>query len=279
MKPKPEHDWESAVPDTSLFPPPPDFFNGWDRSPASNSSEHACNLGVQWCEAHPLTPPITLDANALQALQTGDIQLMKPWDFGGRLARTGPGRWAIQTDKASPDACVIGYPPLYSVRHHSPLATGRKRTIYYEVLLRSLRSREAAVALGFTALPYPNFRQPGWHRGSMAVHGDDGHKYVNDRWGGASFTAPFETGATYGVGMTFESAGGRVSVTCFFTRDGRVDGTWDLHEELDASVVLPVTGLEGFHDLSCAVGTYQGVECEVVFDPRKWKHRPEGTGG
>ena len=136
------------------------------------------------------------------------------------------------------------------------------------------RREETSLALGFTALPYPNFRLPGWHRGSMAVHGDDGHRYVNDTWGGQSFTAPFKRGETYGVGMTFERVDGGIETTCFFTRDGVLDGEWSLHEEQDSDVVLPVTGLEGYHDLSCAIGTFNHVSFDVVFDPKLWKFRP-----
>lgn len=274
QKPAPEHDWEAAVPDTSLFPPPPAFFSGWDRSPSSNAPEQEAARGAEWCAQHPLTPPVALDAAALRALEARDMQLMRPWGFTGELTRTGRGVWDLKTRRGAPDACVIGYPPLYAVTEHSPLATGRRHTAYYEVRMGAARG--GALALGFTALPYPNFRLPGWHRGSMAVHGDDGHRFVNDTWGGASFTEPFREGGTYGVGMSFEAVDGKISVSCFFTRDGVLDGSWDLHEEQDEDVVLPVAGLEGFHDLSCAVGTYGGVVGEVVFAAERWRYRPEG---
>ncbi|KAL2015832.1 hypothetical protein VTK56DRAFT_4700 [Thermocarpiscus australiensis] len=118
---------------------------------------------------------------------------------------------------------------------------------------------------------------PGWHRGSLAVHGDDGHKYVNDRWGGKSFTAPFAAGERYGIGMTFTvTPAGRIETEVFFTRQGREVGRWDLHEETDAEEDLPVTGLEGYHDLSCAIGTYGAVGFQVFFDPARWMFRPGG---
>jgi len=37
---------------------------------------------------------------------------------------------------------------------------------------------------------------PGWQRGSLAVHGDDGRKYINDSWGGKDFTSSFKEGET-----------------------------------------------------------------------------------
>lgn len=223
-------------------------------------------------------------------LRTRNIQYMRPENFSGEITQMKLGKWGIDTNKTSSDACVIGYPPLYSVIEHSPLRTGQKHTIYYEVRLKKVKSKDGTIAIGFTALPYPNFRLPGWNRGSIAVHSDDGHRFVGDEWGGASLTERFKEGDTHGIGMTFEKVNGQISVTCFFTRSkamvdvntGEVTGyenpvitTWDLHEEHDADVVLPVTGLEGFHDLSCAVGTFEGVDCEVVFDPKQWAYRPE----
>lgn len=139
---------------------------------------------------------------------------------------------------------------------------------------------------------------PGWHRGSLAVHGDDGHKFVNDRWGGKDFTAPFKKGEIVGIGMTFSPGAGAapipsssekgkgsggpssgpagtvIETEVFFTRNGKLDGRWNLHESLDAQTDLPVTGLEGYHDLAVAVGTFGQVGAEVVLDPRGWAYKP-----
>lgn len=60
----------------------------------------------------------------------------------------------------------------------------------------------------------------------------------------------------------------------FFTRGGREVGRWDLHEELDAETDLPVTGLEGYHDLAIAVGTFGAVSAEVVLDRSQWLFKP-----
>ncbi|KAF5017769.1 hypothetical protein F66182_10276 [Fusarium sp. NRRL 66182] len=272
--PPPKHDWEIAVPDTSLFPPPPAIFSGYDRSPTSNATEDEANAGEDWCRSYPMTGPIYLDQIGKTALQAGNIRLMEPVGFNGKLTWMEPGYWQAWTQKNSPDRCIIGYPPLYSVTEHDPLRLGQPRTIYYEVKL-ARDSPEVFLALGFTALPYPSFRMPGWHRGSLAVHGDDGHKYVNDRWGGRDFTQPFQRGETYGIGMTFRPVGEmKAQVDIFFTRNGTLTGGWALHEETDAEQDLPVTGLEGFHDLSCAIGTYDGVKFEAMFEPSKWMYNP-----
>ncbi|PNY29172.1 SPRY domain-containing protein [Tolypocladium capitatum] len=272
-RPGPEHDWQVAVPDTALFPEPPPFFSGHDRSHTTNASEDEANAGEEWCRQYPLARPLVLDGASQAALQAHDIRLMQPTGFNGKLNRLGTGHWEASTARGSPDRCIVGYPPLYVVSSHDPTRLDRPKTIYYEVkLLRG--SREVSVAMGFTALPYPSFRMPGWHRGSLAVHGDDGHRFVNDRWGGKDFTAAFRRGETYGVGMTLRPTGtAHPKVDVFFTRNGAVAGGWDLHEETDAEEDLPVTGLEGFHDLSCAIGTFDGVSLEVILDPARWMYR------
>ncbi|KAF6831339.1 SPRY domain-containing protein [Colletotrichum musicola] len=271
---KPKHDWEVAVPDTSLFPPPPAFFSGWDRSPANNSTEAEAEAGEEWVNKYPLVQPIHLDQAALEAMRSNRISLLQPQGFRGTLNQVAPGVWEATTPKKAPDGTIIGYPPMYSVRHHSPLATGCQFKLYYEVQIRESGAKEVDVALGFTALPYPNFRLPGWHRGSLAIHGDDGHKYINDRWGGKSFTTPFRIGERLGVGMTLSAKQGRIDVDIFFTRDGRLSGSWNLHEEIDAEQDGPVTGLEGYHDLSCAIGSFDRNIYEIIFDPSRWKYQP-----
>ncbi|KAG5928242.1 hypothetical protein E4U42_001075 [Claviceps africana] len=260
------HDWEAAVPDTSLFPPPPALFSGHDASPVNNATGAEAEAGEAWCAQHPLAPPMEPQAVASMALRAGNIRLMEPAGFGGTLSWLAPGHWRAATPKASPDRCIIGYPPLYLARDHDAVRPGRPKTIYYEVRILGGNS----VALGFTALPYPSFRLPGWHRGSLGVHSDDGRRYINDRWGGKDFTREFRRGETLGVGMTFAPS----ETSIFFTRDGVRAGGWDLHEETDAEQDLPVTGLEGFHDLSCAIGVFDAVDVEVVFDEAKWRYRP-----
>ena len=213
-----------------------------------------------------------LDQAGRTALEAGNIRLIKPAGFNGRINWLSPGHWEGYTVKDSPDRCIIGYPPMYVVRDHDPSATGVAKTIYYEVKIRK-ESATNFLAMGFTALPYPSFRMPGWHRASLAVHGDDGHRFINDTWGGKDFTGEFKIGETLGIGMTFKPGGRRHIVHIFFTRDGQKVGGWDLHEESDAEEDRPVDGLEGFNDLSCAIGTYDGVSFEVIFDKNQWLYR------
>lgn len=278
-----QHDWQAAVPDTSLFPPPPAIFSGFYRSPTSNATEDEAEAGEAWCASYPLTAPLELDDATKGALHFHNIRLMEPVGFNGRLTWQGQGRWYGETAPGSPDRCIISYPPLYAVKQHSPNRAGNggaPRTVYYEARLLP-DSPGTFLALGFAALPYPSFRMPGWHRGSLAVHGDDGHKYINDRWGGKAFTVPFQKGETYGIGMTIKpspfhnggEAEGGLLVDVFFTRNGTLLGGWNIHEETDAQEDLPVTGLEGFHDLCASIGTYDGLKFEAVFEPSQWLYK------
>ncbi|KAI0106015.1 hypothetical protein F4814DRAFT_81913 [Daldinia grandis] len=285
-----KHDWQTAVPDTALLPPPPNFFSGFDRSPANNATEEECEAGESWCQQYALYSPMPHSAAAAAAARTGNIALYAPPAFasaGGTLTHLRPGVWAVSSPRNGRDTCLATYPPLYHAAAHSPLVTenteGRKKTkttAYYEVrvLERGSRPAEISLSLGFVAPPYPSFRLPGWHRGSVGVHGDDGHRYVNDRWGGKAFTTPFRAGETVGLGMEFWARGdggdgGGIGVEVFVTRDGAETGRWNLHEETDRDQDLPVTGLEGYHDLCAAVGVFDKVAVEVVFAPEMWRWR------
>lgn len=217
--------------------------------------------------------------------------------MAGAVTSKQMGHWHAKTKHSSPDSLCVSSLPLYSALAHSPNLTEVSKTSYFEVRILSRRP-EVSLSLGFVAQPYPPFRLPGWERASLGVHGDDGHRYVNDNSGGRDFTAPFKPGQTVGIGMTFSLptstsgpagktnmppayAGGNgmgpavVNVEVFFTRDGKKEGGWDVHEELDFANSLPITGLEGMHDLYAAVGTFEDVEFEVIFTPSDWKYKPK----
>lgn len=134
---------------------------------------------------------------------------------------------------------------------------------------------ESGVALGFVAPPYPSWRLPGWHRGSLGVHSDDGRRYVDNSFGGVDFVPPFKTGDVLGIGMTFKPPvhGDRITSRCsvFLTRNGQRENGWDLHEEQPAGQDAgDISGLEGDHDLLAAVGVFGSVEFECVFAREGW---------
>ncbi|CAN8101428.1 unnamed protein product [Discula destructiva] len=282
--PPPQHDWQSVpLPeDTAGYPPPPYIFTDHDRSWANNATEQQAEEGERWCRRYPLIAPFHPANPALRAAPT----LITPQSntFHGTITQQqqrGPAAvWTIRTDSRNNDHTVTAQPPLYAAARDDPRANGgRPRTVYFEVrVLRDLGGA-AGVAIGFVALPYPGFRMPGWHRGSLAVHSDDGHRYVNDPWGGIDFVRPWGTkGVVVGVGMTFSAAaaapkaegGNTIEVEMFFTRNGEVEARWDVNEQRDQERPL---GVQGFHDLVAAVGSFDKTEFEVVLEPARWVYK------
>ncbi|KAK8065409.1 hypothetical protein PG997_012156 [Apiospora hydei] len=265
--------WEEAVPDTSELPPPPPFFAAHDFSPTNNATEEEAEAGEAFCHSNPMLKPEALDPANSQAQQQSNFRLL--WmNEKVRIAPVALGVWKGFSKDGTTDTSIISWPPLYSVSAHGPWATGRTKVIYYEVNFLKDSRQEISMALGFTVPPYPGFRLPGWHRGSLAVHGDDGHKYINDRWGGKDFVQPFKRGETVGIGMKFTPTGGDgVSVKIFLTRDGvhQRQWEWDLYEETDMVQDGGVKGLDGYRDLCAAVGVFEKVHFEIVFAPWRWK--------
>ncbi|KFY38125.1 hypothetical protein V494_04507, partial [Pseudogymnoascus sp. VKM F-4513 (FW-928)] len=278
-------DWQAAVPDTSLLPPPPSLGN--DRSDTNNATESEADRGETWCRARPLIAPAQLTQETVSAVDDGFVDLMRPSQYVGTVQKSRKGTWVCSSKRKSPDSCLVSTVPLYGVVAHSPASLRRSKTIYFEVQILPRNRSEVSVALGFVAQPFPPFRLPGWERGSLGVHGDDGNKYINDCWGGKEFTEPFKPGQTIGLGMILKPkksdappAYGEpqpsevVDVEIFMTKEGEKVGSWDLHEEADASQDRPVTGLEGGHDLFAAVGTFDEAAFEVRFDSKDWMYVP-----
>jgi hypothetical protein len=83
-----------------------------------------------------------------------------------------------------------------------------------------------------------------------------------------------DLGAPPSYGQAQTEVQNPINVEVFLTRDGRVSGSWNLHEEGDSVEDLPVTGLEGYHDLLAAVGTFEGVEFDIVFVEGEWMFHP-----
>ena len=191
--PPPYHDWQ-AIPDNSLLPPPPSL--GHNTSPSGNASSADADRALDFCQRCPLMRPHQPTREQHAAVQGGDIRLMKPSEFRGDLLMRGPGIWRVSTKPGSKDSCLLTTLPMYFANADSPLYARSAKMIYFEIKIHSLgrgRGRdESSVAVGFTGIPYPTWRMPGWQRGSLAVHGDDGRKYINDSFGGKDFTSPFK---------------------------------------------------------------------------------------
>lgn len=286
--PPPYHNWQEAVPDTSVFPPPP--ISGHYSSGTGNASADDAQRAHDFCDSTPLWLPVVPSAAVYSSVVNHDLRPVQQREFAGELTPTAPGRWFGRTVDRNGDCCVLTHLPLYFAAQDSPFVTEKHKTIYFEVKLLALRAGPggdaSGLSLGFAAQPYPSWRSPGWERGSLGVFSDDGCRFVNDSWGGRDFTQPFKVGETLGIGMKFalpddplvmaDAMFGTKRVCkaeVFFTRDGHPAGGWDLHEEVDEEAG-GVEGLEGDFDLYGAVGLFGGVDFEVCFDPAGWRWQP-----
>jgi hypothetical protein len=293
--PENPHDW-TVIPDTALLPPPPSI--GYDASPTANATEEQGEHAYRWCQTHPLWQPRPLTEQQHLSVKAGAVVLLNPASYAGELLpQATPGRYVGHSPPKSPDCALLSTLPLYAALHDSPLLTEVPKTIYFEARVLGVRGlsrfarptsfadADAGLAIGFVAPPYPTFRLPGWQRGSLGVHGDDGRRYVNDTFGGTDFTSEFRMGDTVGIGMTFripqnppsydpqERQSKLMDIEVFFTRNGRKEGSWDGNEELDQRSEGGTIGLGGNYDLFAAVGIFGAVDFEVLFRPQDWKYK------
>ena len=206
----------------------------------------------------------------------GEIEPLTVAGHDGSVAGT---RVFVKSRSQCQDTTLLSNLPFYFAAKDGPssaesafLSTPRTKTIFFQVEINRLAGSDAVIALGFAARPYPVNRLPGWHRASLAVHGDDGRRYVNDAWGGVDFVPQFRAGEVVGIGMRFTgeaSHRGRtrmeIKAEAFFTRNGIEEDSWFMNEERDAERDEGVEGLIGELDLYAAIGVCGGVECHVRF--------------
>ncbi|OQO01976.1 hypothetical protein B0A48_12449 [Cryoendolithus antarcticus] len=278
----PPYDPWMAVPDNALLPPPPSFKQ--DTSPTANADYDDATRGHTWIRNNPLWQPRQHDQQTLTRISYGDVRLTTPPNTKNvSLECRRPGQTHIRTTSKCTDTIFLSDIPVYAALSDNPLMTERAKTVYFEIQVLAMGSNtpgsgDAGIAIGFVAPPYPSWRLPGWHRASLGVHGDDGRRYVDDSYGGKDFTHAFRRGDVVGIGMHYQiphQAGGKSRCEVFYTRNGKREGSWDLHEERDRDQEEgDVTGLEGENDLLAAVGCFGGVQFEARFRKEEWKFRP-----
>ncbi|KAI0392792.1 hypothetical protein F5Y17DRAFT_340512 [Xylariaceae sp. FL0594] len=258
--------------------PPPDFASVATGAASNNAPPDQAQRAKDFCHRYQLWPPRPVNTTNVTLLYDTELEKRKRlWTTPVGEARNRGGFRIYSTSGPNDHACLVLEPPLYSALSHGPTKTGNPKTIYYEVHVATGRpptaSGEITLALGYVAMPYPNFRAPGWNRGSLGVHGDDGRRFVNDDEDGLIFTNRFFPGEKLGLGMRFRPAGAaRIDVEVFFTRNGVEERGWDLHEAKDMNKIGPegVLGLAGWHDLNAAVACWEVIDFELVYAPHRW---------
>ncbi|CDO51744.1 hypothetical protein DV495_002431 [Geotrichum candidum] len=251
----------------------------------SHAPDAERDWGDHFTSLYPLYPARLIQPFERAALQQNHFALVAPppmpfaYDtthrFKGSVQQPDPSKPAfVRSLKNCPDTTFVSSLPLFSPHMKSeggPHGSGR---LYFEVLITTLQDpHDASIAIGFACLPYPNFRLPGWHRGSVAVHSDDGRRYVNDSLSGKPFVLPFVENQTVGLGINLDR------MVVFFTRNGRLEKEWSLISDRNEVVnrggrgVDPerqyrdggIEGFEGVHDIYAAVGIFGEAGVVVNF--------------
>ena len=186
------------------LPPPPTIH--YEHSHVNNAPRGNETRGHDFCKHNSLWSPRQYDQQSQTNIQHGRTHLAidsfsrGPSKHNGLVQQlSSRGRDEYRT--------FFSDKPLYSAVYSHPYTAKQKFTAYYEIRVLEMDSRNGGIALGFVALPYPNFRLPGWERASMAIHGDDGHRFINDTFGGTEFTKSFKKGEAIGIGMEFIAQG------------------------------------------------------------------------
>lgn len=254
----------------------------------SHAPDQDRDWGDAFTNAYMIYPPRLIQPFEHQAIDAGNVVLVTPPQlefpfkkdspFAGKIEqRAGSGLAVVRSKRKCKDTTFVSSLPFYSP-HINHLAQGQgfaanRRSLYFEIRILALKQLEtASVAIGWCCLPYPWFRLPGWHRGSVAVHSDDGRRYVNDSLSGKDFTHPFRQGDTVGLGLNLER------MVCYLTRNGRFDREWSLisDKQPNGRGVDPernfrdggIEGLEGDRDIYGAVGVFGKLEVEVNWTGR-----------
>ena len=241
----------------------------------------------QFCRNHPIETPKLLTSDVVERIAIDGCRLWalespsKSSRFIGRVEIGGEkssGLTRVTTEKKCGDVCLMSNLPLLAGLYELQGKSG----IYYEVCIRRMNgiiaigmqstqsthvSQAALTNLFFTGTacrPYPNWRFPGWNRGSVGLHLDDMRKFFEDPEGGRDYTPLLQQispGDTIGCGYDFSAS------SIFYTYNGlRLPDAF-------GGVYVPRTQ----YDVYAAIGVEGACEFEVNFggDVFRWKEGNE----
>ena len=159
-----------------------------------DAGEDNFERGMRFCEFHPqvnMAQYITFEQlDIIRTQGPGAWTITPPSQFDGKISRNRDGSTEIKSSfSPSLDKTLVSSLPVLWGRYNPKEGA---RGVYYEVEIERL-GRDAVVEVGFGCLPYPmDFRLPGWHRHSAAVHSDDGFKFFENSDGGVPFMDPIK---------------------------------------------------------------------------------------
>lgn len=259
----------------------------------SQMPDNERDLGDHFCNITPIHDPINISPEEFQRMADHNLKLVPAPNLilhpgakhltitsrfkGGEIryvsASGGEKKDTtfVQTKKGTEDIYFKSDLPLYSPNlvkqrkfpmMYSSLASipgSLPSVIYFEALITTKIGNPAYnnISIGFICQPYPEFRQPGWHPGSIAIHSENGNRYVNDSLAGKEFVGSFtQAGTIVGFGIDMKR------MAAFFTRNGKWEKEWSLIEDLNSAPIHPergfrdggIEGFEGNKDIYAAVG-------------------------
>lgn len=253
--------------------PPPGHFDGLPNyyneaaRVFSEASTDECDIAIAWLSRLPLMRNPIGNVDLVDHLKFKLVAPPAPAldrlskfstakRFKGQIRTSiNDSTFYITSNASTQDCCFISNLPVYN-----PLQDIHEGKMYYECLVvQNMDHSTSAFAIGYSVLPYPPFRLPGWHRGSVAIHSDDGNMYFSDDQHGQSCTGPLNLGDTVGLGLDLETK------SLVITRNGR------LHVQLNIANQdrLIVAGRQSIY---ACVGIYGSVGIQVNFGQQPFKY-------
>lgn len=144
-----------------------------------------------------------------------------------------------------------------SVRSDYPMSP-QVGIYYYEITIRQ-KSKDCAVAVGFSSAKSSLERLPGWEPESWAYHGDDGKAFYGSQQG-QTYSQTFGQGDTIGCGIDFNKG------QSFFTKNGTELGPAFKELDLPSTPIFPCISMKKYNGTLIAINFGRHP---FVFDMRK----------